>query len=76
MTPAHVVVVLVDVLDGVDQVDLVPDGVAVLLDGLGDGLDDGGLVLDLDGGEGVLGGDGGGGHGHGGGSDSLNGKEE
>ena len=74
--PAHVVVVLVDVLDGVDQVDLVPDGVAVLLDGLGDGLDDGGLVLDLDGGEGVLGGDGGGGHGHGGGSDSLNGKEE
>ena len=47
---------------------LVPDAVAVLLDGLDDVLDDGGLLDDLDGGEGVVGGgDGGGGHGHGGG---------
>ena len=40
----------------------------MLLDGLDDVLDDGGLLDDLDGGEGVVGGgDGGGGHGHGGG---------
>ena len=48
----------------VDQVDLVPDAVAVLLDGLDDLLDDGGLLDDAGGGEGVGGGvhDGGGGH--------------
>ena len=69
---AHVVVVVVDVVvfvvgGGVDVdqvVDLVPDAVAVLLDGLDDLLDDGGLLDDAGGGEGVGGGvhDGGGGH--------------
>ena len=43
----------------VDQVDLVPDAVAVLLDGLDDLLDDGGLLDDAGGGQGVALGNGG-----------------
>ena len=62
----HVDVVVVDVVvvvvDVADQVvgGLVPDAVAVLLDGLDDLLDDGGLLDDAGGGQGVVGGDGGG----------------
>merc|ERR1719328_270468 len=60
----------VDVCGVVDQVDLVPDAIAVLLDGLDDLLDDGGLLDDASGGEGVVGGDGGSDHGGGGGNGS------
>ena len=49
----------VDVCGVVDQVDLVPDAVAVLLDGLDDLLDDGGLLDDAGGGQGVALGNGG-----------------
>merc|ERR1719192_1938963 len=49
----------VDVVGVVDQVDLVPDAVAVLLDGLDDLLDDGGLLDDAGGGQGVALGNGG-----------------